>query len=158
MNLKNILRAQGVMRWHILPCSKTQSLAEHQYNVCMIARQLCKVLGYQAYEVECMKLALEHDLDEIEFGDIPTPAKTKGRKDVPYRGKTRKRLVQNIVKIADMMDAVYFLYQYKLGPHGEQVYLQLFGDMGDKIESYGEKFLQDKMWSVWIELTDGEYV
>ena len=77
MEINEIMLAQQVGRWNIVRATKNQSVAEHMYNVCMIARAICSRLKID--DTMVMKAALEHDLDEVFTGDIPHPAKVMAR-------------------------------------------------------------------------------
>ena len=127
MNLTEILRAQIVQRWSIVNVARHQSVAEHQYNVCMIGRALAKILGEPDEKVT--KAALCHDLEEVLFGDIPTPAKRHLREkygievnkllsSMPY---DLSHIEGIILKTADFLDAILFLRDNGLGQHAVDV-------------------------------------
>ena len=115
MKIQDILRAQYVKRWTIVNTTRDQSLAEHTFNVTMIARAICK--EYNICDVNVMKACLAHDLDEILTGDIPTPVKlmAKGKGwdlNAIYERVTSRTLSKDeewIVKIADSIEASVFL-------------------------------------------------
>jgi len=123
MTLAEILRAQIVKRWSIVNVSRHQSVAEHQYNVCMIARALAKIL--EEPDETIIKAALCHDLEEVLFGDIPTPAKRFLREEhkvnvnlllstMPYE---LTHIQGVILKVADLIDALHFLRDHGIGDH-----------------------------------------
>jgi len=92
----------------------------------MIVRALCKRLDIP--DEELTKAALEHDLDEIVFGDIPSPMKQKMQLDGmnlnDYVAKEMRELTafqKGILKIADLLDAILFLRDHKIDRHGEDV-------------------------------------
>lgn len=126
LTLKQILRASHVRRWNIVATARDQSVAEHIFNVCMIARALCKRLDMDDREI--IKAALEHDLDEVVFGDIPSPMKAKLKSDGininSYVGNIMRKLTpfqETILKTADLIDAVHFLQDHAVGSHAEEV-------------------------------------
>lgn len=128
MKINDILRASGVTRWHIVRTVRPQSLAEHTFDVVMIARAIAKIAGVDDYEI--IKAALLHDLDEIVTGDIPTPTKQKARdngfeiNDL-YKSVTGRQLGTDeatIIHLADKMADLYWLWLHALGPHSNQVY------------------------------------
>lgn len=128
MKINDILRASGVTRWHIVRTVRPQSLAEHTFDVVMIARAIAKKAGIEDYEIT--KAALLHDLDEIVTGDIPTPTKQKARdngwelNDL-YQNITGRELSPDeslIIQLADKMADLYWLWLHAVGPHANQVY------------------------------------
>jgi len=126
LKLTDILRASHVSRWNIVNVSRHQSVAEHSFNVCMIARRLCKELDVE--DTNIIKAALEHDLDEVIFGDIPTPAKDKLAASgidinaiVGNKMRDLTPLDETILKVADLLDAVLFLSDHAIGTHAAAV-------------------------------------
>ena len=131
MKINDILRASGVTRWHIVRTVRPQSLAEHTFDVVMIARAIAKIAGVDDYEI--IKAALLHDLDEIITGDIPTPTKQKARdngfeiNDL-YKSVTGRELGPDeatIIHLADKMADLYWLWLHALGPHSNRVYEEM---------------------------------
>ncbi|KKN27334.1 hypothetical protein LCGC14_0865590 [marine sediment metagenome] len=126
MKINDILRASGVTRWHIVRTVAPQSLAEHTFDVTMIARAIAKIAGYDDYEI--MKAAMLHDLDEIYTGDIPTPTKVRARENGIelndlYAKVTGRELSYNetlIIQIADKLADLYWLSMYGLGSHASK--------------------------------------
>jgi 5'-deoxynucleotidase YfbR-like HD superfamily hydrolase len=128
MKINDILRASGVNRWHIVRTVRDQSLAEHTFDVVMIARAIAKIAGVDDYEI--IKAALLHDLDEIVTGDIPTPTKDRARdngwelNDL-YKSVTGRELSPDeslIIRLADKMADLHWLWLHALGPHSNKVY------------------------------------
>lgn len=79
IDLIKCLRIGTVPRWTIIPMTKTQSVAEHSYNVWLITGVLYDKLYPIPHNSPEKALALEyaliHDLAEVITGDIPSPAK-----------------------------------------------------------------------------------
>ena len=126
LKLTDILRASHVSRWNIVNVSRRQSVAEHSFNVCMIARRLCKELKMEDSNV--IKAALEHDLDEVIFGDIPTPAKDKLVEEgidineiVGNKMRNLSKKEDAVLKTADLLDAILFLTDHAIGSHASTV-------------------------------------
>lgn len=69
-----IIRAQYVRRWHLVPMSMPQSVAEHQYNVAMLLMSLPAQEGIDV--PAAVAWAMVHDLPETVTGDVPTHIKT----------------------------------------------------------------------------------
>ncbi len=123
MNINDILLSQTIKRWTIVATVKDQSLAEHLFNVSMIARAICAEM--QIDDTFVIKYALDHDLDEVMTGDIPSPAKSRlGIKSNVYGGKSKNKcsiVEQVIVKAADLIDANNFIKYNQVDRHGQQV-------------------------------------
>ena len=123
MQINDILLAQNIRRWTIVATTRDQSLAEHLFNVIMIARNIAAECDMDATRI--IKYAADHDLDEILTGDIPSPAKSKmGLKD-DYNGKSRAACSPAellVVKAADLIDAYLFIKYHRTGPHAEVVF------------------------------------
>ena len=143
-NILYLLKAENVKRWHTVPTVRSQSLAEHQWNVSMIAESLALSMGLDDLHINAIvRYALVHDIDEITTGDIPTPAKeleTNGRPietrstrssgegagDRPaYRGahpvppRDVSDVMASVVRAADLIDAWRWYKIWGLDPKVE---------------------------------------
>lgn len=102
MHIQDQLRAAGVTRWHIVETTRPQNLAEHQFNVAMIARRLGVLMGLITTEQAVLVVkALVHDQHEIFDGDVPSSTKTGSK--LPHDRDDR------IVQLADKMEALWFI-------------------------------------------------
>lgn len=144
LNLIDILRASHVSRWNIVNVSRHQSVAEHTFNVCMIARRLCKELDLDDEEIT--KAALEHDLDEVIFGDLPSPIKaelmTKGVDINSIVGHKMRDLCSRdevILKVADLLDAILFLQDHAIGTHAAGV----LSEVKERLDGYLSSAIAD---------------
>ena len=109
MKLNELLMCQGVKRWHIVDTSRTQSVAEHSFNVAVIACKFMEKRGCAFEEIApAVCLALMHDADEIYEGDIPAIAKKK-----PV---LKENLAERAIQIADKLEAYWFAHHYAIGP------------------------------------------
>jgi hypothetical protein len=141
MKINDILRASGVTRWHIVRTVRPQSLAEHTFDVVMIARAVAKIAGYDDYEI--IKAALLHDLDEIITGDIPTPTKIRARSNGwelndLYKTVTGRELSPDeslIVQLSDKMADLHWLWLHAIGPHSNRVYEIMADDYNTFVRS-----------------------
>lgn len=70
---ESVIRAQYVRRWHLVPMSMSQSVAEHQYNVAMLLMLLPVKDGIDVNAA--VTWAMLHDLPEAVTGDVPTHVK-----------------------------------------------------------------------------------
>lgn len=122
LSLTEILRAQNVNRWNLIAVTREQSIAEHTFNVVMIARAICKALKID--DNLMTKAAIEHDLDEVITGDIPSPTKAMARQHEMDLGKIegakkncdrQQPLDKAILKFADLLESVHFLDNFGTG-------------------------------------------
>ncbi len=186
INLKDRMRAGTVKRWHIVATHRDQTLAEHHYRVWVIADELYrKVAGAHYSESvhhEVQGWALAHDEPEILMGDVPTPTKhlleavvsDPGDRSIFRDIETKlcpawastERAIRNtpsayIVKLADLMEAAYFLHEEGYGDHAARVKNQILHRFFDLIGLVKGKFqTSDYNWTkvieVWTELISGE--
>lgn len=114
------LRLSRVERWAIIHTIQTQSVAEHCYNVALIADRLavhCLGITDPGTLYNINRWALRHDKLEATTGDVPTIVKdcldestlTDRYSDFVVDGGNYEPGVRNIVKIADRLDAILFL-------------------------------------------------
>ena len=111
-------RLSIVKRWGIIRTIKSQSVAEHCFNVQRICIKLAPYFGIDDFEemFELSQAALHHDDDEAVVGDIPGPAKVYIQTDEKgvdvgatawYTDASDE--FKDIVKLADMLEAYHFL-------------------------------------------------
>jgi 5'-deoxynucleotidase len=137
------LRACHVRRWHIVQTSREQTLAEHSFAVAVIAGTLAASMRYKGLmhhtlQLKLLQHALAHDLIEVRTGDMPTPFKRFLEKaggpgivekaedlvDSDHTGAMRTvegTEIETIVKLADMIEAIYFLQDNGVGAHAKTV-------------------------------------
>lgn len=137
------LRACHVKRWHIVQTSREQTLAEHSFAVAVIAGSLAASMRYAGLlhsnlRLQLLQWALSHDIMEVRTGDMPTPFK-RALEKVGGKGIVEKaeaevdndttgawRMVkgteiETIVKLADQIEAIFFLQDNGVGAHATQV-------------------------------------
>jgi len=99
------LRAGIVPRWAIIKTSKTQSVAEHSYNVAMITRII--LTGFILTPLDdndIILMALDHDWkSEVYTGDIPNPAKVRNPNAEVLS------IEEAIIKLADCIEGYAFI-------------------------------------------------
>ena len=117
-------RLSIVPRWVILRTIQKQSVAEHLFNVERIAVQIAiEWMGIKDPTIifSISQYALHHDDDEALTGDIPSTAKSfvqVSRVDEVRHWAKNSDDVIRIVKLADLLEAVWFLLmERKLGNH-----------------------------------------
>lgn len=82
-----------------------------------------------------IKYALEHDLDEILTGDIPSPTKRRASslgldlKRLEYKGQNTPNHPQVIliVKAADLIENLWFIREHGVGRHANEECVLLKG-------------------------------
>ncbi len=73
---KDIFALSNVTRWHHTATKRRQSVAEHSYNVAMLAQRIAAEIDMiPPHFAWVATAALVHDLPEVDFGDIPAPTK-----------------------------------------------------------------------------------
>ena len=138
------LRACHVKRWHIVQTAREQTLAEHSFAVAVLTGSLAASMEYKGLlhhgrQLELLQYALSHDLIEVRTGHIPTPFKryletagggpgiverAEDLVDPDHCGAMRTvegTAVESIVKLADLIEAIYFLQDNGLGAHAKVV-------------------------------------
>ena len=178
MTPRDLMRAQYVNRWQIVPTSRPQNVAQHSGAVAMLAMDLwCRRTGGQpgeaATDVELGRIAvmaLWHDAPEVFTGDINTPTKIYlGVKEkledledsagyayteaVSAGGREGMDSIALCVKIADFLEAMYWLME-----HGEGSYAnnQLHG-LNERFHRYLNEHVplwRDSATDLWKELSD----
>lgn len=72
--MKLIREGGNVRRWHTCPTISTQTVAAHSWGVAMLVRYITHP---DALTTTLLLHALEHDLAEVQTGDIPYCAKVQ---------------------------------------------------------------------------------
>lgn len=133
MFITNALALSHVPRWAVVRTVRSQSVAEHSFNVAMIVKEILEMypqleLSGKVRADRTIWHALTHDLEESVTGDIPRHAK----KMLGIRGVSGTTLPQeheaalfllelNIVKLADTIEAYVFIQMNGVGPHAMSV-------------------------------------
>jgi len=137
------LRACHVKRWHIVQTSREQTLAEHSFAVAVIAGSLAAAMRWpellhDSGKLKLLQWSLAHDIIEVRTGDMPTPfkrdleavggkgivEKAEDRVDSDTMGAYRSVKgtdIETIVKLADQIEAIFFLQDNGVGAHAKQV-------------------------------------
>lgn len=145
LTLEQRLRTAHVTRWQIVRVARQQTLAEHLYLVRTIVLEIARAAGLTGDETRLAEQwALEHDVPEVITGDLATPVKAAIRQAVPhddpirtielslsesYAGlysRVKGTAVQDLVKMADLIEAVHFLTIEGMGPHAYSVKRRLW--------------------------------
>lgn len=168
--LEQKLRTGHVKRWQIVRVAREQTIAEHMYRVYQIGWDIAmrmRISIERSYSV--MMWALMHDLPEVVTGDIATPTKRAMRQAVPdqdpvhhielslddeYRDtycglKQGDRIVLDIVKLADLLEAINFLMVEGMGTHAAEVEVGLREAFLDKLNECKIRYPSER----WDEVT-----
>ncbi len=128
MTLRQMLRSNTVKRWHIVDTSKQQTIAEHSFNMCLLVEEICKLVGQEDQTDAAIRYTIHHDIPEVVLGDIPTPTKrfyglmnALGESGLDPQSAAPNGFIEDVVKLADLLDAVMFLQLYGIGKHSQDV-------------------------------------
>lgn len=126
-SFEEVMRLSNLKRWGIVEMSRSQSVAEHSYNVAMIAAYIVDRLPNEirpaGLRETVVNWSLVHDLPELTTGDIPTPVKEEigealGKAErtlfpeiMSYKDSVGK-LGLAICKVADLMEATQFANKF----------------------------------------------
>jgi 5'-deoxynucleotidase YfbR-like HD superfamily hydrolase len=152
-----VYRSSTVKRWGIVAISKEQSVAEHTFQVTMIASRLCDMMGEsEVVRGQVIEYALVHDMAEVLTGDMATPLKDfigpeakarleKFEEQILVLGRSIETgdRIKWIVKIADLVEAITFLNQHSITEHGKQVAGYLREKLDRVSAEYGTKALDE---------------
>ncbi len=136
------LRTAHVTRFQIVRTIRQQTLAEHLFLVREFTNAFTRAAGFTVEESQIAEQwALEHDIPEVKTGDLATPVKVAMREAVPHDDpirrielsysdsyaelymhvKTHLPWVRDLVKMADLIEAVSFLEVEGVGVHAFKV-------------------------------------
>lgn len=111
------LRLAQVKRYPICHTHRDQSVAEHSFGVMLIARELAKLADVNYYGLgfvaEVTEYAMNHDMDEIYTGDIPSGFKRRLRAEFPQSKIFDPEVevsveAKAVVKLADYLEAIHY--------------------------------------------------
>jgi len=124
---EQVMRLSNLKRWGIVEMSRSQSVAEHSYDVAMISAFIVDSLPNKIKTAHLREIvinwSLVHDLPELVTGDIPTPIKglikhsLDGAEEDLFPKLTNfkkghSKLAMAICKAADLMDAIQFARKF----------------------------------------------
>ncbi len=156
-----------VPRWGIIPTTRTQSVAEHSYYVCLYTDNICNYMGYDpALSRSCLSYAVIHDRDECFMSDIPGPVKRSIKDPTKFtefvKSETLKRFDDyfpihptaiNVVKVADLMDEVGFWHeQQEMGNHHATV---LLPECEDRLLAACQKLTANRGTDLFMKFMSG---
>lgn len=147
-NLATQLRLSAVKRWGIVEMSRQQSVAEHSYNVALIALNLVEAsVGHKGFSKEdeslLLTLCLVHDMPEVFSGDIPSTIKGVFKEELddwettsfPAFSATnasvykRNPNIKLVIKVADIMESIIFAERYCIDIRKGRIIADLYADI-----------------------------
>jgi len=170
IEIQDIHRLSNVARWQIVRTER-QSVAEHSFNVAYIVINMLDRLkigfgskgltfdGFSVIKHHAVEWAIFHDLSELFIGDIPTPIKKKMAKHARSNNFMKnfesetvhdkflqippevRYKVRDIVKIADMMEAISFLTRHNNDKkHSSIILKEIHDDLKIAVAAFMEYF------------------
>jgi len=134
------------------------------YRVWLITNQMSTLLGLSyPRNKDLANLALHHDIPEVLIGDIPTPTKKYIEskhggviedyeyEQVPvYRMlnasiKSRDPFMFELLKLADLIEAIHFLTVEGIGDHAKDVELYLRAKYQETMQKIIDKYPQENV-------------
>lgn len=173
IKIQDVLRAGHIKRWNIVNTSREQTLAEHLFNVALIAQSIADDMEFSDFERHLMLAwSLSHDIPEVVCGDTPTPTK-KRMKDQGFdmestycevdpvyanlHGMVKENeLIYKIVKMADLIESVHFLSENGVGRHAAQVHDNVQNSMHKHLDTLPAE-AKDKAAQVMNKIFLGEF-
>ena len=162
LTLTDQLRAGHVKRWQIVQTSREQTLAEHTFHVCVLAGELALHAKWPGLldpkqQLQLFRWAMFHDLIEVKTGDLASPFKEclreAGGEEIienaeriadkeyyEHHMSVRGTAVEMIVKIADLIEAAYFLQDNGVGTHAQTVLRRIERSIRDLANASVEQF------------------
>lgn len=143
-SFQQVMRLSSIKRWGIIEMARPQSVAEHSYNVTMIALYFVDRIPNNHKPAQLREIvlnyALAHDLPELVTGDMPTPIKQliKHSLDDAERDlfpiltsykEALSPLAKVICKMADLIEAIQFARKFCVDSRKEEI----IDEMLDKI-------------------------
>jgi 5'-deoxynucleotidase YfbR-like HD superfamily hydrolase len=164
MKLVDMLRLSFVDRFQTVSISRRQSVAEHSFNVAVIAGQIAKRMK-SVPVTTIMAYAVTHDLEEAILGDIPSPTKVRLQQAGLNYSKAKRKIIDDdlidkgvkiVVKAADQIEMLYYFAQYGNGNHYE-IRLKSMEEIYSEWKTHQHKDLQRAMDEVRNELKNQEW-
>ena len=141
LSFYELARTSHIKRWTIINTTKEQNLAEHQYNVTVIAMRLFINDVGEEPSARFIAAAMFHDACEIRYGDIPTPGKNFIRMSgtgadggdifkymdaaimpaTPFVRGELSALEAVYIKLADLIEAAWWINENGAGHHARVV-------------------------------------
>ena len=159
MNLIDKLRLMQVKRYAICHVNRDQSVAEHSYNVMLIAVELAQETRDFDVIQEVTSYAMVHDMEEIYTGDIPSGFKKRLRAECPAVTEllngiyTAPDSIKAIVKLADYLEAMYYLREFGGSRIADQVLEDITRNFHEECQtSKANPRVVARAQAIWVSL------
>lgn len=166
LKLHDLMRAGSVKRFHMVNTTRIQNNAEHMYGVAVLAGEIGARLGLEPPAVASLvAAAIVHDAGEARSGDLPAMTKRRLRKalgkafddvmdqwDAP---KPADLLLKGILKCADLLEAMIFLQEHKVGRHADAAMAYMMDDSFRFFDLAGEAGRISHQ--IWSEIQNAHY-
>lgn len=152
-------RQAEVKRWHIVETARNQTLAEHSFNVMLIARRLfMDLIGSFTPEQRASiaytltLYAAFHDEHEVIMGDRPTCAKRNGddtkhvSEDMDLIDEGAPEWMRRLVSLADSIEAFWFIKEYGIGDYARKTTIELRDRCLDAVDEFAHTFGLPATW------------
>lgn len=144
--IDKLMDCNNVRRWNLVCTTRESNVADHSFNVAMLALALRKAMFNTAH-IDPHRLsyfALMHDVDESETGDLSTPTKAAIR----AHGADPNRLfvtqgmeeedmppdMAPIIKMADLIENYTFILEYGVGTRALVATREVKGRLDEAID------------------------
>jgi len=178
LGIRDQMRMSNVERWQIMRTHRQQNVAEHTCNVMLIAMDIIENWehnpdqsgrpeeGIPAFRNAVLMTALYHDLAEVVLGDLPSPL--KDALSGPARENLRaieqtiepryvvNGLAADVLKAADLMDAIHFLRELGQDEHAMNVKMKLGKKFDAVIRNTRAYTLREAMETTYANLASGK--
>jgi len=178
LTLTQLMRVGHLKRWHMVRTAREQTLAEHITLVQVIGLDVVARLGEQRVggaqptqflQEQVRRWAYWHDMPEVLTGDVSPPFKTMADSEVRGLMDSLERSTDSryaaimdatcetahqIVKFADMLEAMVFLRTEGIGPRAVEI-VGLIGESLDRVVAeVGDPVLAEVMLEIRAELME----
>lgn len=155
LSLADRMRATHIDRFQLVRTMRKQTIAEHMWCVSVLVKEVAT--RAQMDPAPLIKVALEHDIEEVITGDIPTPTKERAKEkgwdlnslldatDITCMLTEEQKL---ILKVCDLLDGVRFLRFEGVGQHAKAVEQRLFGTINTLTREFASDALRKVLRSV----------
>ncbi len=164
-SLRVRMRAGHVRRWHIVAVAREQTISDHMHRVEMIVDAIMTDSGFTCADsvmLNALFLARYHDMDEVLWGDLPSPTKRMhveagghpvklGHLLSEYAPTVDRRVKEvedalltsypwavDLVKYADLLEAIDYLGHFGLGPHAKDVSMEMIKRANEYLQKLRE--------------------
>lgn len=159
--VETVIRFSAVKRWHMLPTSAAQTLADHSGAVALLAFLVagtCPQMWFGSAPTVA-GLALLHDVPEVFTGDIPTTTKPWLDQKALHHAEISitppvftvyelQPHLRHMIKLCDLADTIRFIRMHGVGAIGHHAEAGLIQSYWDKIRARQADWPDAILWHV----------